>query len=156
MPHNARHVGLITRLFPAAPVIWMQRDPRDVALSIFSRMFPDGHRYACDLDWLAHFIVGIERMMAYWQRLPGHRVLAVRYEQLVESPEAVSREVAAFCGLEWSPDCLAVERRTEAAFTFSELQVRRPLNREGIGRWRHYADQLAGFRHSLERYRGAA
>jgi len=46
MPNNFWHIGLIAEMFPAASVIYMRRDPRDVCMSIFSRVFSDGHPYA--------------------------------------------------------------------------------------------------------------
>lgn len=140
---NFRNVGFIANLFPAAPVIWMRRDPRDVCLSIYSRKFPDGHPYACDPGWLAHFYGQSVRMMRHWQALLPDRVLEMAYEDLVEAPEARTRELADFCGLEWHERCLEFEKKPAASFTFSEMQVRKPLNRAGVGRWRHYGTELA-------------
>ena len=143
MPHNFRNVGLIARLFPGSPVIYMRRDARDVILSIYARHWPSGHPYACDLEWLAHFYAQSVRIMDFWMTTYPDRVLEVHYEDLVDRPEAVTKEVAAFCRLEWSPACLEFDRQAGASFTFSEMQVRQPLNREGIGRWRHYEQELA-------------
>lgn len=142
MPHNARHVGLICALFPSAPIIYMRRDPRDACLSIYSRPFPDDHRYACDMIWLADFCARITRLMEYWKAILPHRILEVRYEELVDEPEAVTRELADFCNVHWSPQCLEFHENVQHSFTFSEIQVRQPLNRDGIGRWRHYERQL--------------
>ena len=153
MPHNFRHVGLILSIFPAAPIIHLRRDPRDVCLSIYSRMFPEGHRYACDLRWLAHFYQQSTRIMNHWQQtLPG-RILQIEYEELVDNPEAISREIAEFCGLTWNPDCLNFHKKPAPSFTFSEMQVRRPINSDGVGRWRHYESELAPLLESLQNYR---
>ncbi len=142
LPTNFRHVGLIRAMFPDAPIVYLRRDPRDVGLSIYSRNFADGHPYATALADIAHFYRVSEQLMNGWQALYPGRILELNYEQLVAEPESQTRALAEFCGLEWRPECLEFHQRTDASFTFSELQVREPLNRKGIGRWRHYAEAL--------------
>jgi len=152
MPHNFRHVGLVCQMFPYARVIYMRRDPRDVCLSIYSRLFPEAHRYAVDLDWLAHFYAENMRLKDHWKATFPDRVLEVVYEDLVEDPVTHTKAIADFCGLEWHPGCLEFHKNKGTSFTFSELQVRKPLNKEGIGRWRSYANQLAPLEAALKRY----
>jgi hypothetical protein len=69
-------------------------------------------------------------------------VLEVAYEELVAEPEPMTRKIAAFCGLKWDPSCLQFEKKDGASFTFSEIQVRKPLNRDGLERWRNYQAEL--------------
>jgi tetratricopeptide (TPR) repeat protein len=145
MPLNFRHIGLICAMFPGAPIIYMQRDPRDVALSIYSRYFSDGHYYATELANIAHFIGASQRLMAHWKKAYPDRILELGFEQLVAKPEPETRRLARFCGLEWQPNCLDFHQRDDASYTFSEAQVREPLNTKGIGRWRRYADKFAPF-----------
>jgi len=153
LPHNFRNVGLIGVLFPNSPIIYLQRDVRDVALSIYARPFPDGHAYACDLTSLGHFCAQAQRLHDHWRCILGRRLLDVSYEQLVSDPEPLARSMVEFCGLRWDPACLAFHERTESSFTFSELQVREALHDRGVGRWRRYEEHLQPF---LEAYRRAA
>lgn len=152
MPHNFRHIGLICQIFPKAPIIYMTRDPRDVCLSIYCRHFPDVHSYAVDLRQLAHFYACSERLKAHWKALFPDRILEVVYEDLIDNPDEKTREIAAFCGLDWQPECLDFHKMPGTSFTFSELQVRRPVNRDGIGRWHHYEKQLQPLTDALEKY----
>lgn len=152
MPHNFRHVGLAAQLFPEVPIIYMKRDPRDVCLSIYSRMFPDAHSYAVDLDWLAHLYAQSERLKSHWLAAFPGRVIEVVYEDLVQDLEGQTKAIADFCGLDWNPGCLAFHTKAGTSFTYSELQVRKPLNKDGIGRWRHYEQQLAPLTEALGRY----
>jgi len=152
MPHNFRHVGLITQMLPDAPILFMKRDPMDVCLSIYCRLFPDAHRYACDLDWLAHFYAESERLKTHWKTVFPDRVLEVVYEELVENPVEKTQEIAKFCGLGWHAGCLDFHKKQGASFTFSEIQVRKPLNKDGIGRWHHYEKQLIPLKMALEKY----
>ncbi len=145
MPTNFRHIGLLCAMFPAAPIIYLQRDPRDVALSIYSRNFGDAHSYATGPDSLGHFFRASQRLMAHWKSVHPGRILDLDYEQLVREPEQQGQRLAEFCGLHWRPECLSFHERTDASYTFSEVQVREPLNAKGIGRWRRYAESLTPF-----------
>lgn len=142
MPTNFRHLGLICGMFPRAPIILLRRDPRDVGLSIFSRYFPNGHAYATDLADIAHYTAAAERLQDFWRKRYPDRIFDIAYEQLVASPEDATRELADFCRLEWRPECLDFHTRVDPSFTFSERQVREPVNLQGVGRWRDYAVQL--------------
>jgi len=143
MPLNFRHIGLICAMFPEAPIIYMRRDPRDVALSIYSRYFSDGHYYATECGNIAHFIGASQRLMAHWKMVYPERILELEFEQLVAEPEIETQRLAQFCGLQWQPKCLDFHQRNDASYTYSRAQVREPLNTKGIGRWRRYADRFA-------------
>jgi len=145
MPTNFRHIGLLCAMFPASPIIYLQRDPRDVALSIYSRNFADAHYYATELNSLAHFIGASEQLMSHWKSVYPGRILDLDYEQLVREPEPQGQRLAEFCGLSWQPECLNFHEHADASYTFSEVQVREPLNARGIGRWRRYAESLTPF-----------
>jgi len=142
MPHNFRHVGLLLAIFPAARVVYLNRDPRDTCLSIFARMFPDGHLYATDLEDLAHYFAQGRKLMLGWQARHPANILEVGYEALIADPVAETRRIADFCGLAWRADCLEFHERAHASFTFSEVQVREPLNDRGVGAWRRYGREL--------------
>jgi tetratricopeptide (TPR) repeat protein len=145
MPLNYRHIGLICAMFPEAPIIYMRRDPRDVAISIYSRYFSDAHYYATERGNIAHFIGASQRLMEHWKMVYPERILELGFEELVADPELETRRLAQFCGLEWQPNCLDFHQRNDASYTYSRAQVREPLNTKGIGRWRRYADRFAPF-----------
>ena len=152
MPQNFWHIGFICAMFPTAPVIYMRRDPRDISLSIFSRVFADGHPYATDMQELAHYFGVSMQIMKHWTTLYPQRVLEFSYEDLVASPEQQTKVLAKHCGLEWRAECLDFHKRVEASYTPSELQVREPINSKGVGAWRRYEDELGPLLEALERY----
>ena len=65
--------------------------------------------------------------------------LPLRYEQMVEAPEPAARAMLAHLGLELDNNCLHPEDNRRVVHTLSHEQVRRPINRESIGRWQRYA-----------------
>ena len=152
MPHNYWHIGFICAMFPDAPIVYMRRDPRDICMSIYSRVFADSHLYATGLQSLAHYVAVSMRLMDYWKTLYPERILEFSYEDLVTDPERQTKVLARHCGLEWRPECLDFHKRVEASYTFSEMQVREPLNTKGIAAWRRYEDELRPLLDAFEQY----
>jgi hypothetical protein len=91
-------------------------------------------------------------MMSYWTSRFPDRIFELRFEELLSSPVAVSRKLADFCGLAWKPDCLRFHERGNASYTFSEAQIREPLNKKGVGRWMQYERHLAPLLDALSRH----
>ncbi len=78
--------------------------------------------------------------------------MGVSYEDLVAEPDDQTQRIAKHCGLEWNSACLNFHERVEASYTFSEMQVREPLNDKGVGAWRRYEEQLEPLFTALARY----
>ena len=144
-PLNYFNLGLAAMLFPRARVIWCRRDPRDIALSIYSENFALDARFATDLEAIAHSIALQTRLMRHWQSALPLPIHELQYEALVESPESQARALVAFLGLPWESGCLQFHRSNRAVQTPSRWQVREPIHGRSAGRWRHYADSLPGF-----------
>jgi hypothetical protein len=68
--------------------------------------------------------------------LPPGRILDVRYEEVVNDLERQARRIIAHCGLEWDPRCVAFHKTERPVRTASATQVRQPIYKSGIGRWR--------------------
>ncbi len=138
LPTNFLLLGLIALLFPRARVIHCVRDPMDVCLSIYFQRFARGHEYAYDLKDIADYYRQYQRLMDHWRRVLPLEIHDLRYESLVENPEKFSRELIAFLGLEWNPACLNHDRTERVVSTASNWQVRQPVYRNSIQRWRRY------------------
>ena len=149
MPVNFLHLGLIALLFPKARVIHCVRDPLDTCLSCYFQHFADANPYAYDLGHLGAYYRQYERLMRHWQAVLDISMLEVRYEDLVADLEGVSRAMVDFCGLEWDERCLQFYDTRRIVTTASYDQVRRPLYRQSVGRWRHYEDHLGPLKEAL-------
>jgi hypothetical protein len=69
--------------------------------------------------------------------------LEVDYEETVADLEGVARRLVAFCGLEWEPACLAFHETRRPVRTASVTQVRQPIYKKSVARWKHYENALA-------------
>ena len=66
----------------------------------------------------------------------------VSYEETVSDLEGVARRLVAWCGLDWEPACLAFHEGRRPVRTASATQVRQPIYRHSLGRWRRYEHAL--------------
>lgn len=142
LPENAVRLGLVARLFPGARVIHVRRHPLDAGLSNFFQRFSAGQGFSTRLDWIGVRTRQIADSMVIWKQALDLPVLDVSYEKLVADPEAVSRQVIAFAGLEWSPACLEPQRTQRSVLTASQWQVRQPIYRGSVDRWKPYEQWL--------------
>jgi Flp pilus assembly protein TadD len=141
MPHNYLHLGSIFALFPRARIIHCRRDPLDVCLSCYIQNFT-WVNYACSLEDLGFYYQHYEMLMEHWRRVLPLPIYEVDYEELVRNPARVSRELIAFCGLDWSDRCLAFHENSRTVQTASKLQVRRPIYATSLARWKRYEHHL--------------
>lgn len=144
LPGNLAMLGPIHALFPNATIVHCRRDPRDTCLSCYTHLFEIGHEFSYSPDNLARFYNEYKRTMAHWHDvLPEGCIFELDYERLVTESEAEARRLLEYCGLEWNPACLEFHRNRRPVQTLSQAQIREPLYRHAIGRWRHYERQLA-------------
>ncbi|MBP6751158.1 MAG: sulfotransferase [Xanthomonadaceae bacterium] len=138
MPYNFLHVGLLAMLFADARIVWCRRDPRDIALSIYSESFAPSATYATDLDDIAFVIAQQERLMRHWQAIAALPLLELQYETVVADTEAQIRRLVDFAGLPWDARCLDFHASARSVQTLSRWQVRQPVHPRSVGRWRRY------------------
>jgi tetratricopeptide (TPR) repeat protein len=141
MPDNYLYLGLLAVLFPRAHFIHCRRDLRDLAVSCWMTNFRH-IRWACDPDDLAARFRDYLRLAEHWQKVLPVSVLEVRYEDMVANLEGTARRLLEWCGLPWEPACLAFHSTRRLVRTASVTQVRQPLYRHAVGRWRNYAGPL--------------
>lgn len=151
-PLNFLYLGLIHVALPGASVVHLARHPMDACFGMYKTLFRMGYPFSYDFDDLARYYAGYQRLMAHWREvLPEHAVLHASYEDLVENQLAGTRHLLEFCGLEFEAECLEFHRNAAPVATASSVQVRRPMNRDSLGRWKCYARELAPLRAALER-----
>jgi tetratricopeptide (TPR) repeat protein len=143
---TGRYLGLVAALLPDAPLVWTTRDPLDRAWSCFRTNFMGGAvAWSYDLrDIAAHFRLE-DHLLAQWQQILGDRLLIVPYEALVTDPEGWIRRVLDHCRLPVEQAAFAPHENHRAVATASMMQVRRPINRSGIGSAAPYRTYLAPF-----------
>jgi hypothetical protein len=149
-PGNFQHVGLIRLALPNAKIIHVRRNPMDTCFSCYSKLFLNGLNYSYDLVALGRYYRLYDALMAHWHSvLPQGAMLDIQYETLVGDLESEARRIVEFCGLEWNDRFLSFHENKGAVRTHSQAQIRRPLFKTAIGRWRNYEKHLGPLRAAL-------
>jgi hypothetical protein len=145
LPHNFLFAGFIAAALPRARLICLRRDPMDTCLSNFRQLFTLNspyYDYSFDLLDTGRYYLLFDSLMAFWQqRFPG-RILEISYETIVDQQESSTRDLLEFCGLEWHDACLRFEDNVAPVATASAVQVRSPIYRSAIQRWKRYEGEL--------------
>jgi tetratricopeptide (TPR) repeat protein len=149
LPNNFSHIGLIHAILPGATVIDVRRHPMDACFSTFKQYFAEGPNFSYDLEDLGRYYRCYLALMDHWDVVLPGKVLHVRYEELVRSPEVGIRRLLEHCALEFEPGCLAFHQTQRAVRTASAEQVRQPIYTSAVGHWRHFERELEPLRRAL-------
>ncbi len=139
------YLGIAASLLPDAPLIWLKRDPLDVAWSAFRTFLPAGQQWSCDLSSIAHHMRQEEALLAHWQGVLGERLLVVPYEELVRDPRHWTARILGHCNLAEETAPYAPHENVRAVGTASVMQVRRPISSKAVGSAAPYRPYLGEF-----------
>jgi tetratricopeptide (TPR) repeat protein len=149
LPNNWAHVGLIHLILPQAKIVDARRHPLDCGFSNFRQHYARGQGFSYSLADMGRYYSDYVRLMAHFDRVLPGRVHRVIHERLIERPEPEIRALLEALGLLFDPACLAFHENRRAVRTASSEQVRRPINREGVGQWRPYEAYLGPLKEAL-------
>ncbi len=142
MPRNFFFAGLIRLALPGARIVHCTRNPVDTCLSCYQIHFPAGQEFTYDLTELGRYYRLYRRLMDHWRAVLGDRVFPIAYEDLVAAPETHMRALLDFAGLPWQDACLDFHKTERQIRTASAQQVRRPIYRTAVQRWKKYEKHL--------------
>ena len=144
--HNFLHVGLLYMMFPNAKVINLRRDYRSITLSNYFIDFlakKSFMAFSFDLEAFANELKGFFKLSRHWSNImPKDFYKEVWYEDLVLHKEDKVKEIAEFCELEYTPELLEFYKKTKAVKTASVSQVRKPIYKSALTRWKNYENLL--------------
>lgn len=141
-PMNAEILGLTAAALPEARVIWIERDQRAVAWSVWRNWFGNPDRWYCDMDAFLAYTRALDGIRPLWEKLLGERFMTVRYEDLVEDMDKHVPGLVAHAGLEMHDACLAPHKAERTVRTNSAMAVREPVHARAKDAWRRYEPWL--------------
>ena len=150
-PMNYLYLGAIRRALPQARILLVSRSPLDSCFAMYRTLFGEAYQFSYDFQDLARYYAAYARLIEHWRGTLGESLHEIQYEQLVSAPQQVAAAAARACGLPWDDSALAVDQNTEICLTQSAAQVRRPIYRSSVDRWRHYRAHLGPLAHALRR-----
>ena len=147
-------VPVLARVFPETKFLVALRDPRDVVMSCFMQsltLTPVSSAYLT----LGGPVSQYANVMDFWRAmLPrmGAQGMYVRYEEMVDDLPAVARSMLAFLGVGFEENVLKFyeHARTKRINSPSQAEVKQPVYRRAVGRWRNYEKYLEPYLSGLE------
>jgi tetratricopeptide (TPR) repeat protein len=142
MPNNFRNIALIQLILPNATIIDARRDALDCCFGNFKQLYANGHQFAYSLEDIGRYYRSYIELMDHWEAVLPGRVLCARHEGVLDDLEGSVRRILDHCALPFEPECVDFHKTERRVYTASAEQVRRPINRDGVGQWRHYEPWL--------------
>ena len=142
MPNNFRHIGLIHLILPNAKIIDARRYPLDCCFSMFKQLFAQGQEFTYGLEEAGSYYNSYVKLMDHWNdALPG-RILRVNNEDVIDDLDGQVRRILDYLELPFEEQCISFHETDRSVRTASSEQVRQPINKKGMGRWKPYAKHL--------------
>jgi len=153
-PSSTPIIPELLRFFPEVKFIVALRDPRDVCLSCFMQsleLTPVASSYLTLEGTVAEYTAMMSFWLAMKPKIPG-RFIEVRYEDMVEDLETVARQTLEFLGVPWDARVLEFHEHAQkkAVRSPTRADVKKPIYRGAVGRWRHYEKYLKPYLEKLE------
>ena len=150
MSTNWTYAGLIRLILPNAKIIDVRRHPLDCCFANWKQLFSGkGLEHTYSMDQLGRYYADYVRLMRLIDRLQPGKIHRVIYERLVDDTEGEVRRLLDYLGLPFHESCLDFHSNKRSVRTISAEQVRRPINRESIGRWRQFEQWLGPLKSAL-------
>ncbi|KGQ17842.1 Sulfotransferase [Lysobacter dokdonensis DS-58] len=142
MPNNFAHIGLIQLALPNAKIIDARRHPMACCFSNFKQHYARGQNFSYGLEDIGRYYRDYVEAMAHWDAVLPGRIHRVDYERMVADTEGEVRRLLDYLGLPFEAGCLRFHENDRPVRTASSEQVRRPIYKDGVDQWRHYAPWL--------------
>ncbi len=140
---NFMNIGFLKLMLPKAKIVHCLRSPQDTCLSIFKNLFvADSIPYAYDLSELGAYHNLYLDLMAHWHAVLPDFIYHIQYEDMVADQEKQSKDLLAFCGLDWDDACLEFFNTRRQVKTLSLAQVRQPIYKGSVQAWKKYDKHL--------------
>ena len=146
LPENVLYLGFAAKASPNVRFVLLRRHPMDSCFALYKQSF---FRFAYDLDDLGAYYMAYDRLVTHWKAVLGERLIELRYEDLVASPEAETRRLLERLGLPFEPACLEFDKNTAASNTASTVQIREQIHTRSVERWKRFESQLGALRRRL-------
>ncbi len=142
LPNNFPFVGLLHLILPNAKIINARRHPIDTCLGNYKQLFGHGQNFTYDIFELADYYKEYCLTMDHWNEVLPGKVLDVHYEETVTDLEGQVARILEHCGLPFEEKCVRFHETERAVKTASSEQVRQPIYKGGMGKWRKYESHL--------------
>ena len=148
---NYRAIGIIRLCLPNAKIIHIDRNAMDVCFGCYRQLFNENWKFTYAFDELAAAYASYQTTMSQWRKLFPSFLMRISYEDLIKNFDKSVSDIISFCELEYETACQNPHENQRVVTTLSASQVRQPVFKSGINRWRMYEEYLTPLQEALTR-----
>ncbi len=142
LPYNFLYIGLISKAFPNAKIIYVERDPVDVCFAMYKQIFTWAYKFSYDLSNLATYYNLHRNLLTHWHEMMPGKIVTVNYDTLVAEPELTVRKLLKNIGLDFEQQCLDFHNNKSPSTTASATQIRSKIHSNSVRKWKKFEKHL--------------
>ncbi len=142
-PSNFYWIGFIKLLFPNSKIIHIQRNLKDISLSIYKNIFGTSQ-----MDWsysqknITNYIKIYLKTINYWKKKYPNFIYEVEYENLINNRSKETKKLFSFCDINWSENIFNYYKTGKTIKTASLYQVKKPIYKSSVNISEKYSPYL--------------
>ncbi|NCU88721.1 MAG: sulfotransferase, partial [Proteobacteria bacterium] len=129
-------------ILPNAKIIDARRYPLDCCFSMFKQLFAQGQEFTYGLREAGAYYNSYIKLMNHWNDVLPGKILRVNNEDVIDDLEGQVKRILNFIDIPFEENCVSFHKTERSVRTASSEQVRQPINKKGMGRWKPYAKHL--------------
>ena len=132
-PDNFIWLGFLKIIFPNCKIINCQRNSKDVALSLYKKLFSNNsYIWSYNKVTLIKYLKFYKDVIKFWDEQFGNEIFHNNYSELIANPEHQSKKIFKFCDLSWKDDFIKIENSKKPIETLSYVQARKPIYKSAL------------------------
>ena len=147
--YNFMYCHQIASYMPGAKIIHATRNPLDNILSMQRANLAVGNNFTASVQESAIVLIEKERLVRSFKELFPRRIYTYSYDKLVNEPEAETRKILSWLGLDFRECYLEIHKNKQIINTASVMQARKPISNKSVGGWKKYSQLLEPARKML-------
>ena len=147
-PLNFRWIGFLINMLPNSKIIHCKRNKLDICWSNYKNQFEGGLPFSNNFKDLGRFYELYEDLMKFWEKKFPNQIYNLNYEDLIENPEKITKDIIKFCEIDWDENCLKHHENKRPIKTVSFNQARKPIYKDKIKNsklYDQYLDELKNY-----------
>ncbi|QTH71416.1 tetratricopeptide repeat-containing sulfotransferase family protein [Pseudoalteromonas xiamenensis] len=145
-PFNYLFVDILAKAFPKASFVFVHRDCKNSAIANFRQHYQPNspfHHYSFNFEH-CQLVTELADSLRLHFTNKHQQVFDLSYEKLVHNPSEVLTDLCHFLNADFDPEMLNFHQKNYYSATASKLQLRKPLNQDGLSRYNGYIKLIGG------------
>jgi len=137
---NFKYIGFIKKFFPNSKIIVLKRDIENNLLSIYKNDLSSKNLgWTYDINQILEYYKLFNNYLELWSNTLYDPYFEVKYSDLVKNAPQVTKEIIAYCDLEWENNCLEYYNVNKSAIdTASVNQANKPIYTSSLSKFEKF------------------